>query len=366
MFVNFNMPTKLVFGGGCIRKNPHLFLSLGKRALIVTGRRSAKENGSLDDVTQALDGCAIQYELFDKVESNPSIGTVRAAAAAARRSKADFIVGIGGGSPMDAAKAAALLARQNLNDDSLFSGPYTKDILPSVMVPTTAGTGSEVTQYSILTNDNAKSKTSISTALIFPKIAFVDARYTENLALRTTINTAVDALCHCVEGMLSVKANPITDLLAADGIKKISGAFAPMLNGNINYETREELIYASTLGGMVIAQTGTAAVHSMGYSLTYFRHIEHGRANGLLLASFLSFVGEKDPEAVKRIFSLMGLKGTGELKCLMEKLLGQKEIISDSEFDKFSGIAVKAGNVANSTVVPSREDLKKMYAESFR
>lgn len=365
MSVSFFLPTKVLLDEECVKKNATIFKTMGKKALIVTGKHSARENGSLQDVTDALAFQGIDYVLYDKVESNPTIVCARDGAAFAKANGADFVIGIGGGSPMDAAKAMALLVCQDLSDDELFAGHYSSDVLPLVLLPTTAGTGSEVTQYSILTNDKAQSKTSIATPLLFPKIAMVDAKYTHDLPLKTTINTAIDALSHSIEGMLAMKANSLIDLLATDSIAKIAESFDKLLSGNVDAACRANLIYASTLGGMVIAHTGTTAVHSMGYSLTYFHHIDHGRANGLLLAAFFNFVEKQNPAVISRLLDIMGLPNVAAFKDILDRLLGEKEKITDEEFKKFAAIAIQAKNIANCTVVPTQDDLYHMYVESF-
>ena len=173
---------------------------MGKRALLVTGRHSAKVNGSQDAFTGKLDELGISWYLFDDVENNPSIDTIRRAAAFAKEKGVDFVVGIGGGSPMDAAKAIALLCTDDLDDEQLFKGPYKKP-LPIVAVPTTAGTGSEVTKVSVLTNVHAGTKQSINTPLIFPVYAFADPSFTESVSQTVTIDTAIDALSHAVEAI---------------------------------------------------------------------------------------------------------------------------------------------------------------------
>jgi alcohol dehydrogenase class IV len=365
MSLNFFLPTKVLLDEDCVKRNAPLFKELGKKALLVTGRHSARANGSLQDVTDSLASQSLEWILFDRVETNPSIATVREGAAFAKENGADFVIGIGGGSPMDAAKAIALLACQDLSDDELFAGRYTSEVLPLVLLPTTAGTGSEVTQYSILTNDRAQTKTSIATPLLFPKIAMVDAKYTVGLPLKTTINTAIDALSHSIEGMLSIKANSLIDLLAAESIAKIAGSFDKLLSGKVDAACRAELIYASTLGGIVIAHTGTTAVHSMGYSLTYFQHIDHGRANGLLLAAFFSFIEKQNPAVIRRLLDIMRLADTSAFKSVLDRLLGEKESITVEHLEKFAGISIKAKNISNCTIVPTQKDLYNLYVESF-
>lgn len=365
MELNFYMPTKVVMGRECIARNAGLFSQLGSRALIVTGVRSAKMNGSADDVIRALTEVGISYVIYDKVMSNPTIDCVYEGARLARIEGVDFVVAIGGGSPMDAAKAIALLAVQDISKEELFSGSYDNKVLPMAFVPTTAGTGSEVTQYAVLTNDKARTKTSIASPVIFPTVAFLDAKYMKSLSMETIINTGIDALSHAVEGMLSVKATVMTNILAAESIRRIVAVFPSMKGQMLSDEECESLLYASMLAGMVIAHTGTTAVHSMGYSLTYFKEIDHGRANGLLLGAFLKFVQRNNGKVVKELLELMNMKQIDEFNVLMDELLGEKEKFTKEELLEYARIAIKAKNIPNCVVIPEYEDLVEVYSKSL-
>jgi len=362
----YHMPTKIIMGDNCIAGSSGLLAAMGTKALIVTGRQSARINGSLEDVTAVLKSNNQQYVIFDRVMANPTVECAYEGAAFARENSVDFVIAIGGGSPMDAAKAISLLAKQDIKEEELFSGSYTGEVLPMAFIPTTAGTGSEVTQYSILTNHKAQTKTSMASPVLFPGLAFLDARYMAALSPATTINTAIDALSHSVEGMLSVRAGTISDSLAMESIRLISSCFGAMQENSLEHNMREKLLYASTLGGMVIANTGTTAVHSMGYSLTYYRDVDHGRANGLLLAAFLAFVEKSFPERVKTILDCMGLKQVEEFSALLDGLLGEKETISAQEIDSYSARAINTKNISNCMVVPRQEDLAKVFKDSFR
>src|SRR5665648_72542 len=369
----YYMPTKVMMGNDCIIKNSEIFMTLGKKALIVTGAKSAKRNGSEKDVKTALESVGIPYEVFDQVMSNPTISCVYEGAALAKEKGVDFIIAIGGGSPMDAAKAIALLAAQDIEEENIFSGKYDRKVLPMAFVPTTSGTGSEVTQYSILTNDKAQTKTSIASELLFPTVTFLDAKYTEHLGVTTTINTAIDALSHAVEGMLSVKASFVSNALAGTSIRMIINCVPDLLqalqSGSetvISLERREQLLHASFLAGMVIAQTGTTAVHAMGYSLTYFKDIDHGRANGLLLGESLKLVEKVQPAFCGTILEAMCFSEAHQLRELLDKLLGDKEEISSEEIEKYSKSAIQTKNIVNSVVKPVEENLKTIFTQSFR
>ncbi|NLX63433.1 MAG: iron-containing alcohol dehydrogenase [Clostridiaceae bacterium] len=365
MSKRYYMPTQVFMGEECVKSNSPLFLQMGKKALIVTGKHSAKINGALDDVLEVLSSNGQEWALYDRVMSNPTIESVYDGAAFAKSENVDFVVAIGGGSPMDAAKAINLLTCQDIPKDKLYEGQYSDKILPMIMVPTTAGTGSEVTPYSILTNHQLQTKKSIGSPILFPRIALLDAKYMENLPKEITINTALDALSHSIEGMLSLNANPITDSIAMESIRRISLCFESLKSGQLTRKERFELLYASTLGGMVIANTKTTAVHSMGYSLTYFRDIDHGRANGLLLGEFLRYIEKSWPERVNEILSVMGMSTVNEFITILDNLLGEREKLTDEEIEKYASIAARSANVKNCPIVPGREDLIQIYKNSM-
>ena len=370
MNMNFFMPTKVIMMEDCVLKNSALLKNYGQRALIVTGAKSAKSNGSLEDMIKALIVQDIKYDIFDKVMANPSVNCVYEGADFARERKSDFVIGIGGGSPMDAAKAIAILAVQEIKEEELFLGSYGNQVLPLVLIPTTAGTGSEVTQYSILTNVQSQTKTSISTPLIFPKLALLDAKYMKTLSMEITINTAVDALSHAIEGMLSIRASDMSNNLAIYSLKKLVYCLRFLSpdysSSSLTIDIREKLLYGSMLAGMVIAHTGTTAVHAMGYSLTYFKNIDHGRANGLLLPSFLRFIMKSDQELIKKILSIMGLETIDEFETLFLRLLGEREGITEKDLERFAGIAINSKSLTNTKVVPTKEELIQIFSRSLQ
>ncbi|MDU2063479.1 MAG: iron-containing alcohol dehydrogenase family protein [Sporomusaceae bacterium] len=363
MKLNFYMPTKVFFGENCLAEQAAQFKQLGTKAFIATGKSSA-QNGSLAAVIAALTASNIDYTLFDRISSNPSVTLVREAAQLAREAKADFIIGIGGGSPMDAAKAIAVLTYNEVDDIRLFSGPYDQPVLPVVAVPTTAGTGSEVTQYSILTNEKEETKTSIANEVIFPKLAFLDPEFMADLPQRVTIHTAVDALSHAVEGYLSTKATTISSLVATESMTLL-GECLKQLTEPIDQSVRAKLLYASMLGGMVIAHTGTTAVHAMGYSLTYFKGIDHGRANGLLLGEYLAVLAPSHPEKVQEVLRCLGFSQVEEFKNVLDSLLGEKESVTTEELERFSAKAAQAKNLANTLVALNQADLAGIIKRSL-
>jgi alcohol dehydrogenase len=202
------MPVPVFEEHDAVRNHAADFKKFGRKALIVTGRSSAKKNGAYDDVTSALDVQGITHVLFDEVEENPSIETVMKARDLGVREQADFVVGIGGGSPLDAAKAISLMIRHADKDISyLYSPDGGSEALPIVAVPTTCGTGSEVTPVSVLTNTPKGIKKSIPHKL-FPQLALIDGKYLGFAPERVLACTAFDALTHLVESELNSKMTP--------------------------------------------------------------------------------------------------------------------------------------------------------------
>lgn len=364
---NWLSPTRIFFGSGAVDENHEEMKTLGKRALIVTGMGgSAARNGSLQDLCQALANCNISWEIFREVEANPSVGTVRRGAAIARQADVEFIIGLGGGSPLDAAKAIAVLAVNDITDEEMFAAQFTT-ALPVVAIPTTAGTGSEVTPYSILTYPAIDSKKSIFSPLVIPVIAYIDPDYTGDIPLNITIDTAVDAYSHALEGYLSVKSNPISDLIAREALR-ISGAELKLLASGANpgRASREALLYASTLAGLVISQTGTSIPHAMGYPLTYFKGVPHGRANGILMPAYLAFtLRNSDNPRVIEALQCSGFSSLQEFTKLMRDLCGPAPECSDSEQTRFIEICSQAKNLSNHIVRPSQQDLKSILQESL-
>lgn len=361
MEFQYFVPVHIVSGENCVRKIGGLMKPFGGQALIVTGQSSAK-NGALEDVIFALNQNGQCYAVYDSVPNNPTVKSVEEGAVLARRIGADFIVAIGGGSPMDAAKAIAMLARQEVKE-GIFAHKITEDVLPMVHVPTTAGTGSEVTPYSIITNDEKQTKTSIAAPSLFPRIAFLDGKYMLGLPHHTTVNTALDAISHAVEGMLSVRAGALSDMFARESLRIIFSEYEALRNGKYTLQSRQNLLYGATLAGMVIANTGTSPVHGMGYSLTYFHDVPHGRANGLLLPEFLKLCLKKKPERAMEIYAALGMDADA-FASAVGALLGEKEKYDDATLRDYAHRASLNKNVKNCQAYFTEEDLYEVLKNS--
>ncbi|HPF21492.1 MAG TPA: iron-containing alcohol dehydrogenase, partial [Syntrophomonas sp.] len=328
---------------------------------------SARRIGALDDITQALQQQDIQWEIFDQVEANPSIATVRDGGQRARQSGADFIIAIGGGSPMDAAKAIAVLALHDISDDQLLALQF-GEALPLVAVPTTAGTGSEVTAASIITFPEREAKLGIRDNKLLPRVAILDPGYTVSLPWQITADTAVDAYSHAMESYLSVIATPISDMHARTALD-ILGPQLKRLTASreIGMADREALLLGSLLAGMAISETRVTIPHLLGYTFTIYKDIPHGRANGLLMPAFMTFNLEKsqDPK-VKQVLEYSHFKDLQELTEVLAQLCGPPPVCSEAERQHFVDRTTGNPSLANNLVAPDREDLAAMLARALQ
>ena len=361
MELTFFAPTKIILGENCIRKNTGLLAGFGKRAFIVTSPSSAK-NGSLDDLTGAMDREGIAYAIYDKTPQNPDLGSVGAMGKEARAFSCDFVAGLGGGSAMDAAKAAAVLAANNMEAEGLYKLDWRNKPLPVVAVPTTCGTGSEVTAVSVLTC--GETKKSFKSTDIFPKIAFLDARYLESLPQAITVDTAVDALSHAAEGYL-IADNWISDMLAERVFEFFGICKNALISGEYTYEVRERLLFMAMLAGQAINITGTSAVHAMGYPITTHRNVSHGRACGILLGEYLAFSCSARIDKTNKMLSLTGVSGVEDFKKLLARLLGKNEQYTLEELEKYTGICYQAAIGRANPVKMEKQDVLDIYIKSL-
>ena len=282
--MEFYLPVRLLTGRGVVAQNAERLTAFGRRCLIVTGGSGAKRCGALDDVVAALRSRDIEYRIFDRVRPNPSVFSCVEGGQLAFDYGAEFIVGIGGGSALDAAKLIAVsAANPSLDAEGLYRKNWPNAPLPVVLVGTTAGTGSEVTPVAVITDPSGR-KNSFHGEDFYAALSFGDPRYTESLPLSVTASTGVDALSHCLESLLSRTATDVSRAFALQGIAQLLAPLRTVAGGRLpSVQEREVLYHGSILGGMAISVTGTVFPHKLGYWLTE----EHGLPHGFACAVFL-------------------------------------------------------------------------------
>lgn len=370
----YYLPTKVISEENCVRKYSDLWCAYGSKAMIITGSSSSRINGSLMDVTNELSEKNIQYIVFDDIEENPSVETVMLAASIGIKENVDFVIGIGGGSPLDAAKAIALMIANEDETKELLYDPISVSHLPVIAIPTTAGTGSEVTPYSILTSHELKTKKSISHK-IFPEVALVDYRYLATASNSVMINTAVDALSHLVESFLNKNSNEYNQIFSFMGMNTWARTKEFLLylketkcidedelkKRDINLiNNLEDLMYSSTLAGMAIAHTGTSLPHALSYALTYLKEMPHGKAVARFLPNYLYLYEKKDKKMADQVIRYLGFKDIDEFRDFIYKLIGKVEINEDIIEKNYNDVLYNQSKLANFPYSVEKEDILNM------
>ena len=329
--MEFFMPSRLMIGAGCVQKNGSHFEKLGKRCLVVTSGSAAKRSGALLDVMTVLEDHGIAYTVFDQITPNPALSDCQKGGRVAAAFRADFVVGIGGGSPLDAAKAISVFtANPNLQEGEFYSAKWSRPPLPIVLIGTTAGTGSEVTSVSVLTDSTGK-KHSIHDTRLYAALALGDARYTLSLSRSVTLSTGIDAVAHCVESAFSKKADKLSRLFSVQGVRLAFPVLtAAAENSVLTLEQREQLYEASIFGGLAINRTGTVFPHNVSYYLTERYQIPHGFASASLMPGLLEHVGQCAPDLAQSFYNEAGITEAG-LRKLLHQCLPSFDIAATDE-----------------------------------
>ena len=309
MDIAYFLPTKIITGPGAMTGCKDELAALGRRALIVTGRSSAERSGALPDAVELLDGLRIQYEIFREITANPLLSDCERAGKQAAAMKADFLLAIGGGSVLDAAKAAAIYAANpQVRGEAIYDLAHAHPALPLVAVGITAGTGSEVTPYAVITVDRTGKKRSITHRDCYPVLAVGDPKYTATLPYSQTVSTALDALSHAIEGWFSPKANDLTDQMARRAVPLLWGGLCELSSEDkaITSRLRERLYYGSLYAGMVLNHCSTGFPHPLGYPLTERFGIPHGKACAAFLPDLAKRGAAFDDQRGRELWEMLG------------------------------------------------------------
>lgn len=365
--MHFYLPTKIYNEHNCIQNHKTELASLGTKALIVTGSHSSKKNGSLDHVMTALHDMDKPYCLFDEIEENPSVELMVRAAEFGKKECADFIIGIGGGSPLDASKAIAILMKNPEYDGSVFYQKIELDAYPVAAIPTTAGTGSEITPYAILTRHDKQTKQSIYQK-VFPKLALIDSQYLLTASIQVRANTAIDALAHLLESYVNCKATDYSRMFCEYALKLFSRikdrlkeeATTKIPSKDLDFY--DTLMTISTIAGMTISHTGTSLPHGMSYFLTYHHNIPHGKAVGTFLGSYLEHCKEESTKTL--LLSLMGFESIKDFKQFLHNVLSTVSLTTD-EINTYSDNMMENTTKLTNCPYPITKGLmQKMFLES--
>lgn len=335
----------------------------GGHAMIVTGKQSAVVSGALRDVKFVLDANDVRYEIYDKISGETTISEIYSLGQLMKQKGMDYVIGIGGGSTLDAAKAAAVYAANDMDPMGIYEEHYVNKPLPVVCVPTTAGTGSDTTQYVMVTLDDGTKK-SFSAEDCFPYATFLDSRYTRTMPVEVSRNTAIDALCHAVESYLNTAASPFSDIVALEAIRLIGKTTDALISGEFTEEDRDNLLVAASAGGMAVAYTGLNVVHAMGHQLTVTHNIPHGRANGVLLTEYIAWVAKKDPMRAVKVLDAFGTDLTS-FKKFIDAVLPTTEVFTEKDVDEWINTSITATVAESCPREVTPEDEREIYTNAL-
>ena len=288
---SYGTPAEVVFGNGAARSVGERVAALGVRGVLLVVDRGVRRAGLGEPVEASLRAAGITLETFDGVEGEPTDRSVQAAVARADDLRPDVLVAVGGGSAIDTAKAAAVVVANGgtvleyLNRERRAERPG----VPVVAVPTTAGTGAEVTPISVIIDTARRFKGGLSGPLLMPRLAICDPELTLGLPASVTANSGIDALTHCVECYANTVFHPYAKLLALEGVRVIGRHLRRAVAHGGDLATRWGMMWGANLGGLCIAKAGTGDVHALAGPVSGMFGVPHGRANAILLPHVMAF-----------------------------------------------------------------------------
>lgn len=316
--ITLHQPRKLAFGAGCADEFANELISSGRRRAFIATAPATRPLciPMIDTLRQA----SFHVTLWDGVSQEPSVETLRQALAVARDARADAVIGLGGGSPMDVAKLVAALLDGKQSIGEVFGiGKLHRRSTYLACLPTTAGTGSEVSPNAILLDEQDQLKKGVISPNLVPDAAYVDPLLTLGVPPAVTGATGIDALTHCIEAYANRFAHPMIDLYALEGTRLIGGSLRRAVHDGNDVTARTNVALGSLYGGLCLGPVNTGAVHALSYPLGGEFHVAHGVANAVLLPHVLEFNLPAAPERYAQIARALGVEASGDVAELPER-----------------------------------------------
>jgi alcohol dehydrogenase class IV len=311
--VHFQTAGEIVFGEGCFMRLGGLAARLGLRRVALVSSPSLVQQGVVAEAMRLLEQEGIKGVLVAQIKTEPALELLETLSAATNAEHPDGIIGIGGGSVLDAAKLLAVrCTTAKPIREMLGIGQVETAGIPTILVPTTSGTGAEVTPNAIVTLPEEKLKVGVVSPYLYPRLAVLDPLLTVSLPPAVTASTGMDAFTHAIESYLSNKANPISDTYALESMRRISRSLEAAYRRGDDLQARTDMLLGSMYGGMALSCSGTAAVHALAYPLGGSFHIPHGTANAMLLPHVMRFNHDAVADRLSDVASAMGLKSDGQ------------------------------------------------------
>lgn len=303
----YELPTKLVYGRGAVARAGEEVAALGATKVLITTDSGVQKAGLLPPVVESLERAGIKTTVYDKVVADSGVDIVTEATQLAKENQCDLIMGIGGGSSLDTAKAVALMVHNPGSImDYIGMDKFKNDPLPVAAIPTTAGTGSEVTVWAVINDREHIVKTGIGSVKLMPRVAICDPELTISLPPRATAATGMDALTHAIESYVNTATQPISEALAEKSIKLIADNLRLAVANGGNIEARDGMLMGSLIAALAFNETRLGIAHAISQPLAAYYPVPHGVANAILLPNVMEFNLIGNPRKFAKIAELMG------------------------------------------------------------
>lgn len=344
---SFELPTKIEYGVGVTKSLVDVIKNENYKRLLLVSDEGVVRSDLLQQVSDLLDAHHLKWELFDRVEPNPKDYNVEEGTETARRLGADCLVAVGGGSPIDCAKAIAVVARQGgAVRDYEGPGKIGPDVLPLIAIPTTAGTGSEVTFSSVITDSGEKFKFSIKDPKIAPRVALIDPEMTLTMPPALTAATGMDALTHAIEAFTARASEPLADAAALYAIELIGAYLKSAVADGDNLEARAGMLLGSVLAGIAFSHSDVAAVHCVAEALGGKYDAAHGVCNAVVLPAVMAYNLEYCKAQYARIAVAMGLTCENIDEGARQAVAAVEQLAVDVRLPKFGSLGVRESDLA--------------------
>lgn len=384
-FFNYLQPTEILFGVGRLKEAGEVAARFGRRCLLVTVPPFPEFEPAWRRLKSALKKNKIEVEHFDQVVPNPTVEVVSSGAKMARRFRADLVIGFGGGSSMDTAKAIAVEATHKGSCwDYLFfrKTQPTDRTLPIVAIPTTSGTGSHLTQVAVVTNPEERNKSALYNSRLFPRVAIVDPELMLTLPPYQTAVTGFDAFCHAFESYITPKCSPYIEILALECFRLVVKHLLTAVKKTGNLEVREKLAWADTLAGLSIANSAVTLPHGIAMALSgLYPSVAHGQALASVYPVIMRYTYKSATEKFARVARIMNPSLTSRPDKEAARLLGDelekfikalgikkslKELgVMESELKLLARASLVLPDYKNHPYVVSRQEVEKLLLQSF-
>lgn len=378
---SFTIPQNIVVGAGSLKRLPELAKNLKKsKAYIISGPHLEKI-GMVDKCREALKAAGIESDAFTQTEGNPSTDTVAKAAEGFKSSNADFIVAFGGGSPLDVAKAVAVIASYGGNiTDYEGGGKVPGPVVPMIAIPTTAGTGSEVTAFSVITDHSRNYKLTVVSNYLLPAYAILDPELITTVPKNTAAACGIDAMVHALEAFISKAASPFSDLFAKEALRLIGTSIRDYVLDRSNLAACEAMLTGSLFAGIAFSHARLGDVHAMSHPVSAYFDVAHGVANAVLLPTIVDYNMTYASEKYKYIYDCICEKPLDDNSFTPEMLAAEIRVLNDelgipsslsevgvdsSLFDKMADDAMKSGNILVNPRPTTKKDILALYAQAF-